>query len=159
MSPSLPDPDGEHAYAVRSGGSVEKLSAESGECHWEACVSTTYAAGRPALTRDAHGLLVASSAGTVYRLNAATGREIWGTQLPDEALLPMGPYRKSRPVTVSGPAVTDRSVLHGTCGGRIYRLDPASGEATVVAHLASVGDGDVVAVSTDGVVRRLRTSA
>lgn len=163
MSGFLPDGDGEHAYTVRFGGAVEKLSALTGECRWRVPVGTRFTAGRPALTADGRGLLATSSAGTVHRLDPGSGRAVWRAELPDEALLAMGPYRKSGPVTVSGPTVTGSGVLQGTCGGRIYRLDPASGEPTVLARLdepvaaplALVGD-DVVAVTTGGVVRRLR---
>ena len=84
------------------------------------------------------------------------------TPLPDEALLQMGPYRKSGPVVVSGPTVTEQAILQGTCGGLIYRINPTSGEAGVAADLgapvaaplARIGD-DVIVASADGVIRRL----
>ncbi|MDP9410613.1 MAG: PQQ-binding-like beta-propeller repeat protein [Actinomycetota bacterium] len=168
MAAFLADPDGEHAYTIRFGGLAEKLSALSGARRWEAQVDAVFTAGRPALTTppDATGVIATSGAGTVYRLDAATGRTTWRTELADEALLAMGPYRKSGSVVVSGPTITGRGILQGTCGGRIYRIDPASGEAAVVARLeapvaaplAPVGENDVVAVTTDGVVRRLRVA-
>jgi outer membrane protein assembly factor BamB len=162
LSAFLPDPDGEHAYTVRFGGLVEKLSALTGECRWKARVDALFTASRPALTPDATGLIATSGAGTVYRLDAATGEVLWRASLPDEALLPMGPYRKSGPVVVSGPTVTERDILQGTCGGLIYRINPTSGEAGVVADLgapvaaplASIG-GDVIVASADGVIHRL----
>lgn len=66
----------------------------------------------------------------------------------------------------SGSTLTARGVLQGTCGGLIHRVNPVTGEAIVVANLdapiaaplAPVGE-DVIAVSVDGVVRRLRVSA
>ncbi len=164
MAAFVPDPDGEHAYTIRFGGLAEKLSALSGVRRWEAQVDALFTAGRPALTPDATGVMATSGAGTVYLLDRATGGLIRRTGLPDEALLPMGPYRKSGSVAVSGPTVTGRGILQGTCGGTIYRIDPASGEAAVIvrldapvaAPLAPVGQDDVVAITTDGVVRRLR---
>jgi outer membrane protein assembly factor BamB len=167
LSAFLPDPDGEHAYTVRLGGLVEKLSALTGERRWKARMDAIFTAGRPALTADARGLIATSGAGTVYRLDAATGEQLWRAELPDEALLPMGPYRKSGPVVVSGPEVTGRGILQGTCGGKIYQIDPTSGEADIVADivadvgapvaapLAPIGD-DVIAASADGVIHRLR---
>jgi outer membrane protein assembly factor BamB len=162
LSAFLPDPDGEHAYTVRFGGLVEKLSALTGECRWKARVDALFTASRPALTPDATGLIATSGAGTVYRLDAATGEVLWRASLLDEALLPMGPYRKSGPVVVSGPTVTERDILQGTCGGLIYRINPTSGEAGVVADLgapvaaplAPIG-GDVIVASADGVIHRL----
>jgi hypothetical protein len=163
LSAFLPDPDGEHAYTVRFGGLVEKLSALTGEHRWKARVDALFTASRPALTPDATGLIATSGAGTVYRLDATTGEVLWRASLPDEALLPMGPYRKSGPVVVSGPTVTERDILQGTCGGKIYRIDPTSGEAGVVADLgepvaaplALIGD-DVIVASADGVIHRLQ---
>ncbi len=164
LSAFLGDPDCEHAYTVRFGGLVEKLSALTGERRWEARVDALFTASRPALTEDATGLMVTSAAGTVYRLDAATGELLWRAHLPDEALLPMGPYRKSGPVVVSGPTVTEQDILQGTCGGLIYRVDPTSGRADVVADLgapiaaplAPIGD-EVVVATTDGVIHRLPT--
>ena len=77
----------------------------------------------------------------------------------------MGPYRKSGPVAVAGPLVTPRDVLQATCAGMVYRLDPETGEAEIVASLrvpvaaplTSVGD-DVVAVDAGGTVRRFRVA-
>lgn len=165
MSGFFPDPDGEHVYTVRFGGTLEKLSASTGERRWKARVETAFTAGRPALTPDGTGLVAASSAGTIYRFNAETGKGAWHAKLPDEALLPMGPYRKSGPVVASGPTVTARTILQGTCGGKIYSIDPDSGESRVVASLdtsiaaplAQVGE-DAIAVGVDGVVRRLNVS-
>ena len=162
LSAFLADPDGEHAYTVRFGGLVEKLSALTGERRWETRVDAIFTAARPALTADATGLIATSGAGTVYRLDAATGEQLWRTMLPDEALLPMGPYRKSGPVVVSGPAVTGRGILQGTCGGKIYRIDPTSGQADTVADLgapvaaplAPIAD-DVIVATTDGVIHRI----
>ena len=162
MTAFLPDPDGEHAYTVRFGGVVEKLSALSGERRWKAGVDAIFTPGRPAMTPDATGVVATSGTGTVHRLDKTSGEPVWRTGLPDEALLAMGPYRKSGSVVVCGPTVTGRGILQATCGGVIYRIDPTSGEAAVVARLDApvaaplepVGD-DVVAVTTDGTVRRL----
>lgn len=167
MSAFLPDPDGEHAYTVRLGGSLEKFSALTGERRWKARVDTVFTAGPPALMADETGdVVAASSAGILYRLDAATGEEVWRVDLPDQALLPMGPYRKRGRVVTSGPTVTDKGILQGTCGGKIYRVDSASGETAVVASLAApiaaplapIGE-DVIVASVDGVVRRMRTPA
>jgi outer membrane protein assembly factor BamB len=125
-------------------------------------VDALFTASRPALTPDATGLIATSGAGTVYRLDAATGEVLWRASLLDEALLPMGPYRKSGPVVVSGPTVTERDLLQGTCGGLIYRINPTSGEAGVVADLGApvaaplvpIG-GDLIVASADGVIHRL----
>ncbi len=163
LSAFLPDPDGEHAYTVRFGGLVEKLSAVTGERRWKARVDTLFTASRPALTPDDTGLIATSGAGTVYRLDAATGEVLWRASLPDEALLPMGPYRKSGPVIVSGVVLTGSGILQGTCGGKLYRIDPTSGEGDLVADLvAPVAaplapiENDVIVATTDGVIRRLR---
>lgn len=166
MSGFLRDPDGEHVYTVRFGGVVEKFSARTGERRWKAGIDTVFTAGRPALAADATGVFVPSSVGTVYRLDAATGETVFSTELADESLLAMGPYRKRGPVISSGSTLTARGVLQGTCGGLIHRVNPVTGEAIVVANLdapiaaplAPVGE-DVIAVSVDGVVRRLRVSA
>jgi outer membrane protein assembly factor BamB len=163
LSAFLPDPDGEHAYTIRFGGLVERLSALTGERRWKARVDALFTASRPALTADAAGLIATSGAGTVFRLDAATGELLWRTPLPDEALLQMGPYRKSGPVVVSGPTVTEQDILQGTCGGKVYRIDPTSGEAGIIADLgapvaaplAPIGD-DVIVASADGVIHRLR---
>jgi outer membrane protein assembly factor BamB len=163
LSAFLSDPDGEHAYTVRFGGLVEKLSALTGERRWKARVDALFTASRPVLTADATGLIATSGAGTVYRLDAATGELLWRAYLPDEALLPMGPYRKSGPVVVSGPTVTEQDILQGTCGGKIYRIDPTSGEAGIIADLgapvaaplAPIGE-DVIVASADGVIHRLQ---
>lgn len=163
MSGFLPDPAGEHAYTIRFGGSLEKFSALTGDRRWKAPVDTAFTAGSPALSADKTGVVAASSAGQLYLLDIATGEEVWHAELSDEALLPMGPYRKRGPVVTSGPAVTQRGILQGTCGGKVYRVDPASGETTVVASLAApiaaplapIGE-DVIVVSADGIVRRMR---
>ncbi len=163
MAPFLADGDGEHAYAVRYGSPVEKLNAATGERLWKARLDAIFDTGRPALTRDGTGLLVTSELGTVHRFDAGTGEVVWRTELRDEALLAMGPYRNSGPVAAAGPLVTSRGILQATCGGTVYGLDPQSGEAEVLARfdapiaapLTSVGE-DVIAAGSDGVVRRFR---
>lgn len=163
MAPFLADGDGEQAYAVRFGSPVEKLHAATGERVWKSRLDAIFDTGRPALTGDTTGLLVTSGLGTVHRFDAATGEVVWRTELKDEALLAMGPYRSSGPVAAAGPLVTSRGILQATCGGTVYLLDPGSGEAGVVARfdtpiaapLASVGE-DVIAAGSDGVVHRFR---
>lgn len=75
----------------------------------------------------------------------------------------MGPYRKGGPVVASCPAVAGTRDLAGHVRGVIYCIHPASGEPSAVARLGTpiaaqlvnVGD-DVVAVTIDGIVRRLK---
>lgn len=163
MAPFLADGDGEHVYTVRFGSPVEKLHAATGERVWKARLDAIFDTGRLALTSDGAGLLVTSGVGTVHRLDAGTGEVVWRTRLEDEALRAMGPYRSSGPVAAAGPLLTPRGVLQATCGGMVYRLDPETGEADVVARLpapvaaplVSVGE-DIVAADAGGVVRRFR---
>src|SRR3712207_3280226 len=67
LSAFLADPDGEHAYTIRFGGLVERLSALTGERRWKARDDAFFTASCPALTADASGPISISWAGVGYR--------------------------------------------------------------------------------------------
>lgn len=125
VAPPLADPEGTDAYVVRLGAIVERIRAADGSSVWAAPHHGWFNPGRLAILGD---LVVAiTGMGRLRAYHHATGDLAWEVTVGDPAPLAAGPYRAGGPLALGG--VT------------------AAGDWL----LAPLGDGAVVAVTSDGV--------
>jgi outer membrane protein assembly factor BamB len=155
------DPDGTDVHLTRLGGRVERISAVTGERRWSTTVGAAFAPGRPLLVDGA--VVVTTALGVVHRFDAATGAEVWRSDLGPRDLLAMGPYRRVGPAVPAGPVLAGEVLVQVAGDGRVHRLDPTTGAAEVVAALGvpitapavAVGAGAVVVATAEGSLVRL----
>lgn len=167
-SPTTPfvlDPADGQVVVGRLGSRVDKLDPTTGAVRWKARLGAAFCSGRPVVVDGA--VFVTTGRGTVHRLDAATGAEMWRVELPGDALLAMGPYRRAGQATPAGPALGAPGLYQGAGDGRVHRLDPATGAATVIADVGAPvtvpplvadradGGSDVLVATTDGWLHRL----
>ena len=158
-------PDGRDVVLARLGGRIERVEAASGEVRWAARVPAAFVTGRPLLVDDA--VIVTTALGGVYRFDAVSGREEWSTQLPGDAVLAMGPYRRTGLAVPAGPTLAGHAIVQPTGDGRVHRLDAVSGEllssievgAPITVPVVAVADaGDVIVATSEGTLARLGTA-
>ncbi len=121
---------GETALAVTGSGEVAAVDIESGKMVWS--TSPSDGAGDRLLDPVlADGrLFVGWRSGYVDALDAATGRRLWRTHLPE---------RLNTSLSLSGAAV-----VAGTLGGGLYRLSHEDGGILQRLDLKGVAYGDIV---------------
>lgn len=120
----------------------------SGQVSWQQQLDGVVV-GRPLLTE--HGLFVGTSGGSLYRLDAATGR------------LRGDPFRTGGPIATSA-LVYYGLVIFGSADGYLYAVDVASGElfwkyfsgSPILLAPALTSDGRLVVVDREGRLSALR---
>jgi len=157
------DPADGGVVVGRLGTRVDKLDPATGAVRWKARLGAAFISGRPVVHDGA--VYVTTGVGTVHRLDADTGAERWRSALPGEALLAMGPYRRTGQAAPAGPTLGRAGLYQPTADGKVRRLDPRDGAVTDVADLGApltvpvvvVDDGGpaVVVATSDGVLARV----
>lgn len=168
VSDVVADPDGPDVLLARLGGRIERLAAATGEVRWAARVRAAFVPGRPLIVDD--GLIVTTALGAVHRFGLAEGAERWATQLPGDALLAMGPYRRHGLAVVAGPTLVSdgdgsgsgRRIAQVTGDGALHALDPEDGSLLGSIALgvpmtvpAIAVDGEVVVAGAEGTLARI----
>lgn len=168
VSDVVPDPAGPDVLLARLGGRIERLAAASGEVRWATRVPAAFVPGRPLLVDD--GLVVTTALGSVHQVGVGDGAQRWAVQLPGDALLAMGPYRRHGLAVVGGPTLVNGSnddlstpwIAQATGDGVIHGLDPETGSllgsvelgVPVTVPVVAV-DGEVVAAGAEGSLLRV----
>jgi outer membrane protein assembly factor BamB len=144
------DPGGLDVYLNRLGGRVERIAAATGERRWAAGVRAAFLTGRPLLVDES--VVVTSALGVVHRFEAATGTEVWRTELAGERLLAMGPYRREGPAVPAGATRAGGGIVQVAGDGRVHHLDLSTGAAEVVTTLGAPITAPALAVGSDAIV-------
>jgi outer membrane protein assembly factor BamB len=98
--------DGEALYAGTEGGAVVRVDADAGSVRWRRALSGAIRAG-PVATP--HGLVVVTTADTLYLLDRTTGQ--------------VRARLATQGTVIATPATDGRRVYLGTTGGRVFAVD------------------------------------
>jgi outer membrane protein assembly factor BamB len=157
MSAITPDSDGDDAYLMRLGSTLERFDARTGRLVWSAPCSGWFNPAAPVVAGDA--VIATEGSGRLFCFGR-DGVRRWVSEVGKPAPLAMGSYRADGPVMLAPPTPVGDRLLLPTGDGRIVAIDPADGAATatvdlgvpVTARLASC-DEIVLAAGVDGVLR------